>query len=167
MPGPTPTLRPATPDDAPAICAIYNHFVTNTTVSFEEQTVSVVDMQSRLRDVTANLPWLVCEEEGRVVGYAYATKWRVRAAYRRSVEASVYLDKDCHGRGLGRLLYSTLLGKLRDLGMHCVIGGITQPNEASVRLHESLGFTKVAHFREVGHKFGAWLDVAYWELILK
>jgi len=166
MPGPTHTLRPATLEDAPAICAIYNHYVAHTIISFEEQAVSHQDMATRIRDVTATLPWLVCEEDGRIVGYAYATKWRVRAAYRRSVEASVYLEKDCRGRGLGRFLYSALLGKLRELGMHCVIGGVTQPNEASVRLHESLGFTKVAQFREVGNKFGVWLDVAYWELIL-
>jgi len=161
-----PSLRPATPADAAAICGIYNHYILNTTISFEELPVTVQDMEGRIRDVTASLPWLVCEEEGRVVGYAYATKWRVRAAYKRSVEISIYLDKDVRGRGLGRLLGSTLLAKLRELGLHCVIGGITQPNEASVRLHESLGFTKVAHFREVGNKFGRWLDVAYWELIL-
>jgi phosphinothricin acetyltransferase len=162
-----PTLRLATPADAAAICAIYNHYVATTVISFEEQPVSVEDMQTRIRDVTASLPWLICEQEGRIVGYAYATKWRVRPAYRRSVETSVYLDKDCRGKGLGRLLYTSLLARLTELGLHCAIGGITQPNEASVRLHESLGFTKVAHFREVGNKFGRWLDVAYWERLLE
>jgi len=101
-----------------------------------------------------------------VAGYAYATKWRVRPAYRHSVESSIYLDQSCAGRGLGQLLYAALLDELRRRELHLVIGGIAQPNEASVRLHEKLGFRKVAMFSEVGMKFGRWVDVGYWELHL-
>jgi phosphinothricin acetyltransferase len=101
-----------------------------------------------------------------VVGYAYATKWRVRPAYRHSVESTIYLDQAFAGRGLGRVLYETLLDELRRRELHRVIAGIALPNEASVGLHEAIGFRKAAHFSEVGRKFGRWIDVGYWELKL-
>jgi phosphinothricin acetyltransferase len=160
-----PHIRPATPADAGRICAIYNHYVTTTTVSFEEDAVGAQEMAQRIADVAAaGLPWLVLEVDGALAGYAYATKWRVRPAYRYSVESTVYLDKDCTGRGLGRTLYGALLDELRKRELHLVIGGIAQPNAGSVGLHEALGFRKVAHFSEVGMKFGRWVDVGYWEL---
>jgi len=164
---PITRIRPATPADAARICAIYNHYVTTTTVSFEEQAVTEPEMAQRIADVdTAGLPWLVLEIDGALAGYAYATKWRVRPAYRHSVESSVYLDQAYAGRGLGRTLYGALLDRLRERGLHVVIGGIALPNDASAGLHEALGFRKVAHFSEVGRKFGRWLDVGYWELKL-
>ena len=164
---PITRIRPATPADAARICAIYNHYVTTTTVSFEEQAVTEPEMAQRIADVdTAGLPWLVLEIDGALAGYAYATKWRVRPAYRHSVESSVYLDHAYAGRGLGRTLYGALLDRLRERGLHVVIGGIALPNDASAGLHEALGFRKVAHFSEVGRKFGRWLDVGYWELKL-
>jgi phosphinothricin acetyltransferase len=160
-------IRPAAPADAARICAIYNHYVTTTTVSFEEDAVGEQEMAQRIADVAAaGLPWLVLEVDGTLVGYAYATKWRVRPAYRYSVESTVYLDRDCTGRGLGRALYASLLDELRRRELHLVIGGIAQPNAGSVGLHEALGFRKVAHFSEVGMKFGRWVDVGYWELRL-
>ena len=163
----TKTIRPATGEDAEAICAIYNHYVTNTTISFEEEPVLAAEMAGRIADVgAAGLPWLVMVEEGEVIGYAYSTKWRARPAYRYSVESSVYLDARQTGRGLGRLLYDELLAQLRQRELHLVIAGIAKPNEASVRLHESLGYRKVAHFNEVGLKFGRWIDVGYWQLQL-
>ena len=162
------SIRPATPDDADAICRIYNPYVANTTISFEEAPVAPDEMARRIADVhAAGLPWLVAEEDGRPLGYAYATKWRARPAYRTSVESSVYLDAGAAGRGLGTLLYRALLASLRALDVHMVIGGIAQPNAASVALHEKLGFRKVAHFSEVGRKFGRWVDVGYWELRLE
>ncbi|MCD2517110.1 N-acetyltransferase family protein [Massilia sp. G4R7] len=161
------SIRSATLDDAAAICAIYNPYVATTTISFEEDAVTGSDMAQRIADVgKAGLPWLVAECEGRLLGYAYATRWRVRPAYRTSVESSVYLDGDAAGRGVGTLLYRALLDALRGLDVHMVIGGIAQPNPASVALHEKLGFRKVAHFSEVGRKFGGWVDVGYWELRL-
>jgi phosphinothricin acetyltransferase len=162
-----PHIRSATPQDAARICAIYNHYVTTTTISFEEDAVGEQEMAQRIADVAAaGLPWLVLEVDGVLAGYAYATKWRARPAYRTSVESTVYLDKDCAGRGLGRTLYGALLDELRKRELHLVIGGIAQPNEGSVGLHEAMGFRKVAHFSEVGKKFGRWLDVGYWELRL-
>ncbi|MDB5746831.1 MAG: phosphinothricin acetyltransferase [Massilia sp.] len=163
----TRTIRPVCPADANRICTIYNHYVATTTISFEEELVSAADMQQRVADVaSANLPWLVMCEGDTLIGYAYATKWRARAAYRYSVESSIYLDPDYAGQGAGRALYEALLAKLSACGLHLVIGGIAQPNEASVRLHERLGFRKVAHFSEVGLKFGRWIDVGYWQLPL-
>jgi phosphinothricin acetyltransferase len=163
----TPCLRPASPDDAAAICAIYNPYVTTTAITFEEEAVSEQAMAQRIADVgRANLPWLLVELDGVVRGYAYATPWRVRPAYRHSVESTIYLDQAFAGRGFGRILYSALLDELRKRSLHLVIGGIALPNDASTGLHENLGFAKVAHFSEVGMKFGRWVDVGYWELNL-
>jgi phosphinothricin acetyltransferase len=160
-------LRLATALDATPICAIYNPYVATTSISFEEDPVSEQDMAKRIADVgAAGLPWLVLEADGRIAGYAYATRWRVRPAYRTSVESTIYLDPAFAGRGLGRLLYSALLDALRQRDVHMVIGGIALPNENSIALHEKLGFRKVAHFSEVGMKFGRWTDVGYWELRL-
>jgi phosphinothricin acetyltransferase len=164
---PTIDIRPAAPSDAAAVRAIYNHYVTSTAISFEEDAVPESEMAQRFADVgAAGLPWLILETDGAVSGYAYATKWRVRAAYRHSVESTIYLHAACTGRGLGRVLYSALLDDLRRRGLHRVIGGIALPNEASVALHEALGFRKAAHFSEVGMKFARWIDVGYWELSL-
>jgi len=160
-------LRPATALDAAPICAIYNPYVAGTSISFEEDPVDEQEMARRIADVgAAGLPWLVLEVDGKLAGYAYATKWRARPAYRTSVESSIYMDPAFAGRGLGRVLYSALLDALRQRERHLVIGGIALPNENSIALHEKLGFRKVAHFSEVGMKFGRWTDVAYWELKL-
>ena len=157
-------LRPALPDDAAAIAAIYNHYILTTTVSFEELPVDAVDIAQRMAGVVAaGLPYLVAQEEDTVIGYAYATAWRARPAYRHSVETSIYINAAAHGRGAGSALYRLLLTELTARGLHLAIGGITQPNQASVALHEKFGFEKVAHFRQVGRKFGRWIDVAYWE----
>lgn len=159
-------IRAATGDDAAAVAAIYNHYIATTTISFEEQPVAAAEMAGRIASVGATLPWLVFEQDGIVMGYAYATPWRVRSAYRFSVESSVYVSPAHPRRGIGSRLYRALLDELRTRGLHMVIGGIAQPNEASVALHEAMGFEKVAHFKEVGMKFGRWVDVAYWELRL-
>jgi phosphinothricin acetyltransferase len=157
-------LRAATPEDAGAIAAIYNHYIATTTISFEERAVTDEEMAQRIRDVSAVLPWLVREDAaGQVTGYAYATRWRVRSAYRFSAETSVYVAPGQGGQGIGSALYTALLDQLRRRGVHMVIGGIAQPNPASVALHERLGFVKVAHFSEVGRKFDRWIDVGYWE----
>lgn len=160
-------IRVAELNDAAAIVAIYNHYISTTTITFEEDPVSSTEMTQRIADVNnAGLPWLVLTIDGKVTGYAYATKWRARSAYRHSVESTIYLDHAFAGRGLGRALYGALLDALGKREFHRVIGGIALPNEASVRLHESLGFRKVAHFTEVGKKFERWVDVGYWELNL-
>jgi len=159
--------RPATTADAAAIAAIYNHYVLNTIVTFEEEAVSVDDMTQRVADtLEAGLPWLVVEEGSVIRGFAYASKWKSRCAYRYSLEATVYLDRTATGCGLGTRLYSTLIARIKPTGMHGLIGGVALPNAASVALHEKLGFVKVAHFKEVGRKFDQWIDVGYWELLL-
>jgi phosphinothricin acetyltransferase len=164
----TTHLRPASTADAALICAIYNTYIATTTISFEEEAVTEQDMAQRIADIgAAGLPWFVLEVEGKLAGYAYATKWRVRPAYRHSVESSIYLDQACVGRGLGRILYGALLDELRKREFHLVIGGIALPNEGSVGLHEHLSFRKAAHFTEVGKKFGRWIDVGYWQLNLE
>jgi L-amino acid N-acyltransferase YncA len=158
-------IRPVTIEDAEAIARIYGHYVSNTTISFEEQPVGAAEMAARITEVvSASLPWLVADQGvERLVGYAYAGKWKGRCAYRHSVESSVYLDPACTGQGIGTRLYQALLQILREQSIHVVIGGIGLPNPASVALHERLGFTKVAHFKEVGYKFGRWIDVGYWQ----
>ena len=158
-------IREATPHDAAAICAIYNPYIEYTTISFEEQPVSVAEMAERIAGTQAQgLPWLVAEaEDGELFGYAYASRWRVRPAYRHSVEASIYLRQATVGQGLGKLLYRELLQRLTALGLRTVIGGVAQPNPASDALHRALGFKQVASFEQVGRKFGRWLDVAYWQ----
>lgn len=161
------TIRSALAADAAQICAIYNPYVAATSITFEEEPVGAVEMAQRIADVgAADLPWLVAMRDGAVIGYAYATKWRARPAYRHAVESTVYLAPDASGRGLGATLYRHLLDELRSRDLHTVIAGIAQPNERSVALHERLGFTKVAHFAQVGRKFDQWVDVAYWQLVL-
>jgi phosphinothricin acetyltransferase len=160
-------VRAALPGDAAGIAAVYNHYVLHDHATFETEPVAAADMAARLRAVAdAGLPWLVADAAGAIAGYAYATPWRARAAYRRSVEISVYVAPATTGRGFGRALYQHLLEDLRSWGAHAVIGGIALPNAASVALHERLGFVQVASFREVGHKFGRWIDVGYWQRLL-
>ena len=161
------TVRAAVSSDGQAVADIYNHYITDTIVTFEEEPVSGAEMSRRIAEVQAvPLPWLIAEADGEVAGYAYATKWRPRHGYRFSVEISVYLTAGKSGRGLGTALYSRLFEELRGLGIHAVIGGVALPNDESIRLHEKFGFAQVAHFRETGTKFGDWIDVTYWELIL-
>lgn len=158
-------IRPALLADAADIARIYNHYILNTVISFEEQVVTPQSMADRLQEVQdASLPWLVAESSGSVLGYAYASWWKERSAYRYSVESTIYLDPAALGAGHGTRLYTALLADLSQRKVHAVIGGIALPNPASVRLHEKLGFWKVAHFKEVGFKFERWVDVGYWQL---
>jgi L-amino acid N-acyltransferase YncA len=160
------TIRSGTAVDAAAICEIYNGYVRDTVITFEEASIPAAEMARRIEDVTARFPWLVAEEQGAIVGYAYATLWRVRSAYRFSVETTVYVAPVQHGRGVGSALYRELLAGLRKLNVHCAVGAIALPNDASVALHEKLGFKKVGQLAEIGYKLGRWVDVGYWELIL-
>lgn len=160
-------IRDAIAGDSHAIADIYNVYIETTAISFEEKPVTDSDIQGRIESVQgAGLPWMVAVEDGAVVGYAYATKWKERSAYRFSVEVSVYLANQMQGRGLGAKLYETIFFKLKEAGVHTVIGGITLPNPASVALHEKMGMKKVAHFEKVGFKFNKWQDVGYWQLNL-
>ncbi|MFL6708574.1 MAG: arsinothricin resistance N-acetyltransferase ArsN1 family B [Massilia sp.] len=161
------SLRDASAADAPALASIYNHYVLTTAISFEEDPVAAAAMAGRITELQADgLPWLVAERGGIIIGYAYASKWRVRPAYRFAVETSVYVAAAAVGGGAGKALYRALLARLRERGFHLAIAGIALPNDASIALHERFNFEKTAHFKEVGFKFGQWRDVGYWQLLL-
>lgn len=159
-------IRQATLKDASQIAEIYNYYIENTVVSFETEKIDWEEMQKRMKDVIPAFPWLVIEENGLIQGYAYANKWNNRCAYEQSVETSIYLRNGSTGKGIGYALYKHLIDSLIDKKYHALIGGISLPNAASQSLHEKLGYTKVAHFKETGFKFGKYIDVGYWEKIL-
>jgi L-amino acid N-acyltransferase YncA len=159
-------IRPVLSSDAQSVCDIYNEYVKNSTVTFEEISVQIEEMAMRIKATIQNYPWLVYEIDNRVVGYAYARRWKERSAYLHTVETGTYLDGEFVSRGIGSELKKELLEALRERSVHAVISGIALPNAASVALNEKFGFTKVAHFKEVGYKFNKWIDVGYWQLIL-
>ncbi len=160
-------IRAATPADGEVLARIYNHYIASTVVTFEESLLAAADMGARLAETDSQrLPWLVAQTDASVRGFAYASRWKGRCAYRHSVEVTVYVEHEAVGRGLGTRLYAALFAELSRGDCHVAMGGITLPNEASVALHEKFGMRKVAHFREVGYKFGRWLDVGYWQLVL-
>lgn len=163
----TAAIRAATHDDAAAIAALYNPYVIGTSITFETQPVDASTMAGRVADVqAAGLPWLVMNDADALLGYAYATPWRARAAYRHSVETTVYIREGLVGQGHGRTLYSRLMDELARAPVHAVIAGIALPNKASIALHECMGFHKVAHFEQVGCKFNRWVDVGYWQRLM-
>lgn len=160
-------IRKAARDDSGAMARIYNHYVEATTITFEETAVSAEEMSRRLEEgEAARLPFLVADYAGEVLGFAFASKWKGRCAYRFSVEVSVYVDTAHAGRRVGSALYEYLFKELKANGLHSVLAGIALPNAASVALHEKFGMKKVAHFTEVGFKFGRWVDVGYWQTAL-
>lgn len=163
---PSTLIRPVATRDAEQIAGIYNYYVTNTIITFEGEPVAPDQIARRIERIAKSHPWLVFEDSGTVIGYAYASRWHSRCAYRLSVETTIYLAREQLGRGIGRQLYGALLDALRVSDFHCAIGGIALPNAPSIALHESFGFKKVAEFSEIGRKFGKWVDVGYWQLIL-
>ena len=160
-------IRPANLGDAALLLDIYRPFVTDTAVSFELQPPSVEEFEERIAKALGQWAWLVAENERGPVGYAYATSYRSRGAYRWSVETSAYVRADHRGQGLGRRLYQELLPILVEKGYCNAYAGIALPNDASVGLHRSLGFTAIGVFRRAGWKFGAWHDVSWWQLGLR
>lgn len=153
-------IRPATLEDAAAIAQIYAPYVTDTAISFETDVVGAAQIAERMQSYDGLYPWFVAAEAGdAVIGYAYATQFRTRAAYRFAAETSIYLEPSAQGRGLGRTLYRTLLDQLIRQGFTQAIAGITLPNDASVRLHERVGFRLVGVYRQIGYKLGRWHDV--------
>jgi phosphinothricin acetyltransferase len=158
------TIRDAAAPDAAAVAEIYNHYVMNTVVTFEEDAVPDAEMARRIAEVqSASLPWLVAETDGQVVGYVYARPWHPRSAYRHSVEITVYLAHTHLGRGIGSRLYDQLFPILQARRIHAALGAIALPNDASVALHEKFGLRKVGQFDEVGFKLDRWIDVGYWQ----
>lgn len=160
-------IRDVKISDAEAICDIYNYYVKDTVITFEENMVKIDEMVERIKKITANYCYIVYELDGKVVGYAYASKWRARSAYRFCVESSVYLDYNYKGKGIGSQLYLELIKRLKELDFRIVMGVIALPNEESVKLHEKLGFYKAGYFKEVGLKFHKWIDVGYWQYNIK
>jgi len=157
-------IRTVIQQDLPAICAIYNHYIASTVISFEERAVMANELAGRIGKVRqAGLPWLVAEDDGALIGYAYASIWKERSAYRFCAEISVYLAPLHTGRGWGSRLYAELFGELGKTPVRKVLGGIALPNPASIALHEKFGMQQVAHFPAVGYKFGRWIDLGYWQ----
>ena len=157
-------IRAATAEDAAACAAIYAPYVTDTTISFETEPPTQAEMAERIASAERTHAWLVLEDledGGRVVGYAYAGPWRSRPAYRWTCETSIYLEIGRRRTGSGRALYEALLARLAERGYRTAVAGMTLPNEASVALHQAMGFEPVGTFREVGRKHGQWYDVAW------
>ncbi|WP_455674592.1 N-acetyltransferase family protein [Phocaeicola sp.] len=152
--------------DAKAVTAIYNEYIMHSTVTFETEPLREEDMRGRMAEISASFPYFVYEEEGKVVGYCYAHGWKQRSAYRNTLETTVYIHAGHQGKGIGKALMEKLIGECRREGYHALIACLTEPNEASTALHAALGFQKVSHFKEVGLKFGRWLDVSDYELLL-
>jgi len=162
------TIRTATPADAEAITAIYAPIVANTSISFELAPPSVEEMCGRIEKTLHNLPWLVSEDaQGAVNGYVYASKHRERPAYQWSVDVTAYVREDARGLGVGKRLYQALFAELATLGYFQAFAGIALPNDASVALHESVGFEPIGVYRKVGFKLGAWHDVGWWQKELR
>ena len=160
-------IRKAESSDAAGIADIYNYYIKNTIITFEEKEVTQDEISRRIEDVSSDsLPWIGAEKEKRIVGYAYASKWKTRSAYRFSLESTVYLEQNSVGSGTGSMLYNELLSILKDTGTHVVLAVIALPNPSSIALHEKFGFRKAAHFNEVGIKFNKWIDVGYRQLLL-
>jgi phosphinothricin acetyltransferase len=158
-------IRPVNLADAAQIAKIYNHYILTSHCTFEISPIEADDMSARISELLDHdFPYFVSELSGEVLGYAYGHPFRPRAAYRHSIEVSVYLKKGKKGQGIGSALYSKLLDEIAEQDFHAVIAGIALPNQPSIRLHEKFGFEKVAHFREVGFKFGKWIDVGYWQI---
>ena len=160
-------LRLATAGDAAAIAAIYAPYVTASAISFEMEPPDAAAMATRIESAGGLYPWIAaCDDDGddgAVRGYAYASAFRLRRAYRFAVETTVYVDRDAQGRGIGRPLYATLLETLEAQGFAQAIGAVTLPNPASVRLHESLGFARAGSYEKVGFKLGQWHSVGLWQ----
>ena len=159
-------IRPVCADDAVAIASIYNHYVLNTTISFETDALSAELMCARIEAFSAECPYFVWEERGEVLGYAYAHRWKERAAYALTWEVTIYLHPSACGRGIGNLLMEHLISACRATGCRVLIACITQENEKSCAFHRRHGFRKVSHFTQVGCKFGRLLDVVDYQLTL-
>lgn len=163
---PETIIRDATTADAPPIQAIYAPIVRDTAIAFETEVPTVAEMAARIEATLKTHVYLAAEREGRLVGYAYASQHRTRAAYQTSVDVTVYVHEGARGLGVGRALYEALLPRTAARGFHAAFAGITLPNAGSVALHEAVGFRPVGVYREVGFKLGAWRDVGWWQRLL-
>lgn len=159
-------IRAVNIKDAKQLVDIYNYYVVNTIITFDDVPFTVEAFKDKIKTIAANYPFIVFEEDNKILGYAYANKWREKPAYKHTVETTVYLDYLATGKQIGTKLYTELLKQVKSRDYHAIIGGLTLPNDASVKLHEKFGFVQVAHYKEVGLKFDKWLDVGFWQLTL-
>jgi L-amino acid N-acyltransferase YncA len=157
-------IRTVTIQDAQQLVNIYNYYVINSIVTLDLVPFSILDFEDKIKTISNNFPFIVYEENNEVWGYAYANTFRTKPAYKNTVELTVYIKHAELGKQIGKKLYAELLEQLKNRNYHVVIGGLTLPNDASVKLHENFGFEKVAHFKEVGYKFDKWHDVGFWQL---
>jgi L-amino acid N-acyltransferase YncA len=161
-------IRNVKSEDAGAIARIYNYYVKETTVTFETEEVSTEEMKDRIsKTLECGYPFIVYEEEGVITGYAYVRKWRERISYNSTLETSIYVDKDKMTKGTGKKLYNSLIEQCKKAGVHVLIGVLAHTNTASRKLHKNTGFTKTGHFKEAANKFGKFIDIEFWSLILK
>ncbi len=158
------TIRIAKPNDAKGILEIYAPYISNTSFTFETETPSVEEFAERIKTYLINWPWLVCEINGKIAGYTYATKYRERVAYQWCVESSVYIHDDFQQAGIARALYTALFDILKRQGFNTVYAVINLPNEKSISLHERFGFHHFATYEKVGYKLGKWKNVGWWQL---
>lgn len=157
-------IRPVTIEDAQQLVDIYNYYVVHSIVTLDLLPFSIQDFEEKISAISSQFPFMVYEENDEVLGYAYANTFRTKPAYNKTVELTIYLKQNTLGKQIGKKMYSELIQELKTQNYHVLIGGLTLPNDASVKLHEVFGFEKVAHFKEVGYKFGKWHDVGFWQL---
>ena len=161
-------IRSVRLSDAKAITKIYNYNIKETTVTFETEEITEKEMKSRItKTLEYGYPFIVYEEDGIVTGYAYVRKWRERMSYNNTLETSIYVDKDKKTKGTGKKLYNSLIELCRESGVHVLIGVLADTNTASQKLHKNTGFEKTGHFKEAANKFGKFIGVEFWSLILK
>lgn len=158
-------IRPVETTDSAAITAIYNHFILHSTATFEEQAITSDEIENRIDAIIKNYPWLVCIQDEKLIGYAYAGRWKERSAYKNTTEVTIYLHPTAVGSGAGTALYTALIDAIKP-HFHVAMAVISLPNDASVKFHEKFGFQKAAHFKEVGRKFDRWIDVGFWQKML-
>jgi phosphinothricin acetyltransferase len=151
--------------DCKSITEIYNYYIETTTVTFEETPITVREMEARVKEISERFPYIVYEEKGHILGYAYVNTFQSRCAYRFTLENSIYLRNGYQGKGIGRTILSELINEVKKQEIHSIIAKIALPNERSIKLHETFNFKNVGILKEVGKKFNNWIDVGYWELI--
>jgi phosphinothricin acetyltransferase len=159
-------IRPVHINDAQALLDIYNYYVLNTTVTFDIEPLSLESFTHKINTIISEYPFIVFEENNEILGFAYGSRFRPRAAYNYTAESTVYVKHTAHGKQIGSKLYAELIRLLKKTELHSVLGVLTVPNDASINLHEKFGFEQVAHLKEVGLKFGEWQHVGIWQLKL-